>query len=139
MEEDGIGPLVEAKRKLEAAMQGYLDKVAVLRKKAEALTAAINVMRSNDSELLADATRVQTPIKPKRIVQFNEQVAEEGLLQIMREKGPLSKPDLILEARMHGIQASVAGLVRILKTSPYIEVTGIRESTRYGIKGTTAQ
>lgn len=37
MEEDGVGPLIEAKRKIEATMQVYLDKVAVLRKKSRGI------------------------------------------------------------------------------------------------------
>lgn len=132
MEEDGIGPLIEAKRKIEATMQVYLDKVAVLRKKAEALTAAVNVLRSNDHELLEMSQQAST--KPKRTIKFDERVVEEEVVKLLREKGPQSKPNILMECRMRGIQATDSGIIRILKTSPDIFITGQRESTRYNAK-----
>lgn len=72
-ENETIGPLIAARERIDVAIQAYLDKVAALRKRREVLTAAMDLIRSGDDEILNLPVVVQNgsdPHRPKRVLAF---------------------------------------------------------------------
>ncbi len=135
-EDNGVFPLLEAKRRIESAINQYLEKVALLRKRSDALQQAINVLRSSDEEL-ASLLPAETPMKaPKslRVTTFNEEDIERRVTNLLAEGGASNFPSLEYNLRSQGAVFSKAGLRRILKTGPQFSITGVRDSTRYSLR-----
>jgi hypothetical protein len=129
MEDELLAPLFASRDRIDAAIQGYLDKVALLRKRREALTAAVDIIRAGDDEIVKLPTLAER-VKGKRtkVTDFDEQAIETQVLALLATS-PRSFPEII--RGLDGAVYSVAGLRRILKTAPGIVRTGEREHTRY--------
>ena len=129
--EETIGPLLKARDRIDAAIQAYLDKVATLRKRREAVSASIDIIRAGDDEIMSLPTLVlKNKTGKPRIVGFDEGAVEDRVLQILAT-GDYSFPQLRDMLDKESVIYSAAGLRRILKTSPKIVKKGDREQTRY--------
>lgn len=125
--DDEVRPLLNAKEKIEAAITGYLDKVAALRKRQAALQSAIEVLRSDDDALLNEAP------SPVRVVNFDQSAVERAVVAMMDHQMTLR--EISTKLTKLGLTHSKAGLKRILATSPEVDRSGERDQTRYFRKG----
>lgn len=123
---DGVDPLLALKKKLEEQIQVHLDMVAILRKRHEVISQAIDVMRSSDSELL-ELPKVG-PKPPVKKMDFEKVEAF-----ILKELGSGSKSKGELEHAIfsEGHFYTDSGLYRILSTCPDIARIGERNAARY--------
>lgn len=141
-EDRAIEPILAAKRTIEQAIEGHLQKIAALRKRADALQTAIHVLRSSDQELLDLMPSLPSPPlrfthKPQpldRVIKFDEAAVELELTAYLTATGPHKFQECVDYLRGRGMRFSEYGLRRIIKTGPQFEVNGVRGSTRYSVK-----
>ncbi len=126
---DDIAPILAVRDKIDSAIQVHLDQVAVLRKRRDALTSAVDVLRCNDYDL--DNVAAALPKKKAHVTSFDEGSVEAELIGHLRQNGRRSFSQIQNMLRDKGTEFSITGLRRILKTSPQISVAGVRASTRY--------
>ena len=134
-ENETLGPLISARERIDAAIQAYLDKVAALRKRREVITAAMDLVRSGDDEILNLPVVIKNgndPHKPKRILAFDEVQVEQAVLDILRS-GEATYSRIASRLRTQSLEFSDAGLRRILKTCPHITQLGERGRTRFAV------
>ena len=127
---DGLDSLLSVKKALEAKIEEALNAVAVLRKKHDAITSAIDVLRSSDTEIMA------LPAKPLRPVplKMNYGVVEDFILDLLTG-GPKSKREMENSLHEAGHFFTDSGIRRILGTCPKLNRTGERQDTRYSLRG----
>ena len=137
MAEDlGVGPLMQARAQLDQAIDGYLEKVALLRKRREAIQLAVDTLRSSDDELrslIACAPRARG-VQEKRVVTFDEDQVEKAVIEYLGTHKKASYADIAYVLDSAKIQYSAAGLKRVLKTSPHVVSEGTRAYLRWRLK-----
>lgn len=125
--EHDVTPMLEMRKRLDASIEALLEKTAAMRKKRDALNTAIEILRSNDDELIDYA-----PKQPKRSYKFDEDECEKKVLGYLSNgSGRLSFTDLIGRLKQENFNFTVAGLRRVVSTSPKIVREGVKEQTRY--------
>jgi len=132
-EDETIGPLLAARKRIDDTIQSYLDKVAALRKRRDFISGAIDVIRCGDDEIMTLPTLSvsSTNGHKKRVTVFDEKAVEDRILTLLTEK-TLTFSQIV--AGLEGLEYSMAGVKRIVQTSPKIAITGERERTRYSLK-----
>lgn len=132
LNELGVDALKKAKAELEEAIQVQLNKVAILRKRHDALTMALEVLRSSDSELMTampDLSKVGNHKRPS-LSKINEDEIEGAIIRVL-PGNKLTKRDLMEVLNGQGMLYSMSALDRVLKTSPHIQRVGERQRTAY--------
>ena len=132
-EDETIGPLLAARKRIDDTIQSYLDKVAALRKRRDFISGAIDVIRCGDDEIMTLPTLSVSPTngRKKRVAVFDEKAVEDRILTLLTEK-PLAFSQIV--AGLDGLEYSIAGVRRIVQTSPKIAIIGERLRTRYSFK-----
>ena len=136
-EDETLAPLLQARDRIDGAIQAYLDKVAALRKRRDAVTAAINVVRAGDDEIMSLPVAAAHKNGRTRMSKFDEAAVERRVLAMLEDpgnEGELSFAQMEKILRDEAVTFSVAGLRRILATSPKIRREGEREYTRYKLR-----
>jgi hypothetical protein len=132
-EDEVLAPLLHARDRIDSAIQGYLDKVAILRKRRDAITGAMDAIRCGDDEIMKLPTAV--PKRTKQMRDFDEEAVEKAVCEMLNGRS-LSRPEIQAALISAGsLPFSENGLKRILLTSPRISKTGLRGNTRYHING----
>ena len=129
-EDETLSPLLSARDRLDNTIAAYLDKVAALRKRREAINTAIEIVRAGDDEIMSLPTLVVRKNGKDRVFNFNESEVESRILSMLHS-GEMSRPQIRGVLDSERLVYSISGLNRILKTSPKIKITGARDSTRY--------
>jgi hypothetical protein len=130
---------MDTKDKLEAGIRGHLEKVAALRKRSEAISLAIQALRSSDEELM-DGISIKLPshTQYRRRADFDsDETVEKALIEILSQ--PMASNGMSFKALLpamddKGITVAAAKLRNILKTSPRVVTLGERDQTRYALK-----
>jgi len=131
-EEDTIGPLLAVRDRLDEAIKAYLDKVAVLRKRREAVHAAIDIVRAGDDEIMKLPTLAHKNGKP-RVIKFDAGAVESRVIDILAS-GETSYPQIRSVLESEAIPFTIAGLKAILRTCPKVERRGERDQTSYRLR-----
>jgi len=136
LDSDQITPLIDVKRKLEKQIEEALNKVALLRKRHDAISTSIDILRSNDSELESMVIPASLKVNGKGHgrVYMDHQKVEDYVLVILAD-GPKSKKDIMTSLNNNTIEFNQSGLLSILTTSPKITRIGERDQTRYKLTG----
>lgn len=127
---EGLTPLVDAKRRMEEQLAMRLHGVAILRKKIEALDVAIGVLRSNEEDFEGVPEMMRPPQRKKNVMYFNEETVERFVLEQLKG-GQKSITEICQALDAQGHDYSRLGLKRILATCPQITRMGERDQTRY--------
>ena len=134
MNQDEIKPLLDLREKIEKAIQGYLDKAAALRKRYEAVNTAINLLRSEDDELLTNAPK---PVRtnghaPKEKV--NRRDLKDSVYILLSEaQRRLSKAEIAKKLDSENIPYSIHSLGKVLRSEEFVRY-GEREQSVYQLK-----
>lgn len=131
--ETTLEPLLNARKQLEAEIETQLEIVARLRKKREALSIAIDVLRTPDLDLeplrskfgATKAAIKRTTSDPKEIENF--------ILTQLKQKHPATKKEIAKLLEDNGLQCGMSKLREILTTSPHIQKNGERDQTTYQV------
>ena len=109
-------------------IQGYLDKIAALRKRREVLSGAIELIRAGDDEIMklpvmGSSSKAAKP----RVVDFDKAAVELNVLELLTS-GPMPLCRIRESLDRLSVMYSLTGLKDILNTSPKIKRTGVREA-----------
>lgn len=133
-----IGPLLAARTRIDEAIQAYLDKAAILRKRREMLTAAIDLIRLGDDEIMNLPTVIKSSVQArkttKRLTQQEVQTLENTVLDILRTRGGcegLRQPVILQQLIAEGVVVTPHALRQVLGTCPGITKQGERDQTTY--------
>lgn len=99
-DQNGILALQDAKRRIESLIETKTNELAILRKRHDALSLAIDVLRAPDSELSKMAT---TPKQVKEFVQMNHTQVEGFIVEKIMVNGPVSKAHIENILKQNGI------------------------------------
>lgn len=119
MQDDVLGPLVGAMKKLEEDLQKTLDSAAILRKRIEVVRSAIDVLRSTDAEVM------EIKKKPKYVDPTLVEVEVEKALA----SGPIPLREIKEALASQGIAHTEHG-IRVVLRKIAVKV-GERNYTRY--------
>ena len=134
-----LAPLLAARKDLDDKIQILSDRLAISRKRRDAVQMAIDVLRSSDSELLDDIQPIRTTAnagelnsrKPRSLA-FDVNAVEDSVLQLLAGSDrPLQRLEIERSLERLKVGVSKIGLKRILETSPKIHRMGERHMTCY--------
>ncbi len=132
MDTEGVPQLKAAKAKIDAAIEALLNKVAIYRKRSEALQHSINILLSSDDEL--DEITAGAPVHRGGTNCVDPDRVEKALLESMAVNYPytLAETKRILNGK--GMLVSDYMLRKVLGTCPGIDKSGDKQQTRYTLR-----
>lgn len=136
-EAGAIGPILSAKAVLEDRLKDALNTAAVLRRKIEAMEQVINILRSNDSELLdlpePSKQRATTTLARSREDVLDRDEVRIHIMTILESSPvPVKMVKILRILRENGMEPSEY-MARGILAGPEFVKTGERQSTTYTV------
>lgn len=128
---DDLSPLLETRNKLDNALQALTDKMAIIRKRRDALQTAIDVMRSSDDEVEELLRNVKPRYLPKHV--DDDSTVENTILSLL-QAGPMDSEAIRESLFRLNVKCTENKVKMLLRTSPSIERIGERNYSRYKVR-----
>lgn len=133
-----INPFQDAKLQLEAVINIELNKIAILRKRLEALSTAINVLRSSDSELaetLAEIGELK-PVNRSKTDKFHWRDKQDAIETVAGILRGFAKPVSLSEIKNALVRLNYPhteySLRQLLKQAPFTK-SGPNYNMKYSV------
>lgn len=129
--ETGIEGLLDNKKRLESVIEVYQNKIAVVRKRIEALTTAINVLRSSDEEL--EAIVAGLPTKSIIARKYPDENLSQRIIEYAVDHPNFKTRELKAYFTARGISWTSHAIYKTLNSGKFYK-SGERDLTSYKLK-----